>query len=114
MEDHKIEIQADSIEKFKKVQDQLNKLPKSVYNQINTAHWNVLMGCVDCTLRTSVGNGEMIFALPRNIIKIAHFDTYMGIYLPHFFFRIEESKFQKLKDVKISYVFIDEEDVSKT
>jgi hypothetical protein len=111
MEDHKVEIKADSIETFKMVEKKLHKLPKCVYNQIDSAHWNKLMDCIDCTLRGMVGEKERMYVIPRNVSKIAHFDTYMGIYLPDFFFRIEESKFQKLQDVKISYVFIDEEEL---
>ena len=114
MEDHKVVIKADSIERFKKVQDQLDKLPKRVYNQIDTAHWSELMGCIECTFLFLIGGAETIFVLPRNVSKIQHFGTFIGIYSTNFFFRIEESTFQKLKDIKISYYFLDEEDISKT
>jgi ferredoxin-like protein FixX len=113
MEDHKIEIKADSMEGFKKVQEKLNMLPKSVYNQIDGAHWNSLMGCVDCTLSNRVTKNELSIALPSNTSRICNFDTYIGIYMPNFFLRIEESKFLKLKDMKINYYFIDEEDISE-
>ena len=107
MEDHKVNIISDSVENFKMIEEKLKKLPLEVYNQIDTAHWNKLMDCVECNLRELNGDIERMYAIPRNVIKIAHFGSFMGIYLPDFFFRIEESKFQKLKDVAISYIFID-------
>jgi hypothetical protein len=115
MEDHKVEIKADSIETFKMVEEKLKKLPLVVYNQIDTAYWNRLLNCVECLLRGTIGEKERLYAIPRNVSKIAHFGQFMGIYCPDFFFKIEDSQFQKIKDVQISYIFIDdEEEVSKT
>lgn len=92
-------IIASSIEEFEKIEKELNKLPSSVRNQIDTAEFG-LMG-VDCTLRNKFGDSQIV--LPATT-QISDFDEYIGIYCHQYFFRIPK----EMKKYKLSYVFIEE------
>jgi hypothetical protein len=105
MED-KIKIIAETKEDFAEIEERLKELPDSVRRQVEFASINGLMDCLECKLRLKIDNGEMVtFFLPNDVQKIMNFGTFMGIYTPKFFFRIEETDFCKIKDTKISYVF---------
>lgn len=103
--ENKIKIIAETKEDFAEVEKRLKELPDSVRDQVEFASINGLMDCLECKFRLKIGNGEMTFFLPNDVQKIMNFGTFMGIYTPKFFFRIEETNFWKISDTKISYVF---------
>jgi hypothetical protein len=104
MED-KIKIIAESKEDFAEIEERLKELPDSVKSQVEFASINGLMDCLECKLKIKVGEKEATYFLPMDTQKIMNFGTFMGIYTPKFFFRIEETNFWKISDTKISYVF---------
>jgi hypothetical protein len=104
MED-KIKIIAETKEDFAEIEKKLQELPDSVRNQVEFASLNGLMDCLECKLRLKLDNGEMTLFLPNDVQKIMNFGTFIGIYTPKFFFRIEETNFWKINESKISYVF---------
>jgi hypothetical protein len=103
--ENKIKIVAETQEDFTEIEKRLKELPDSVRNQVEFASINGLMDCLECKLRLNLGNGEMTFFLPMDTQKIMNFGTFMGIYTPKFFFKIENTDFWKINESKISYVF---------
>lgn len=103
--EEKVKIIAETQEDFVEIEKRLNELPESVRHQVEFASINVLMDCLECKLRFKPTQNEMTYFLPNDVQKIMNFGTFIGIYTPKVFFRIEEKDHWKFSDIKISYVF---------
>lgn len=110
MEDHKVQIIAESVEEFQKIEKILEKIPRAVYYQITTAKHNALLHCLECEFYLKY-DIEQRFALPKETTQIQHFKDFIGIYTPLVFYKISETKIQQLDKYKLSYIFVNEDSI---
>lgn len=103
MEERKPKILADSIENFKIIEEQLLKLPRAVYRNIEVARAGFLG--VECDYIETFGE-ELVVCIPKWTTQINDFGDYIGIYCNPFFIKISGSMFGKQK---IKYLIIQDE-----
>ncbi|MFA5153390.1 MAG: hypothetical protein WC554_12575 [Clostridia bacterium] len=107
MNEHKVKIIAKSAKEFAEIETLLEKVPIAVYRQIETAEKDGLVSILKCHFKL-LYETEQRFFLPKNTTQIQTEDKYIGIYTPDIYYKIEGNDIQKLKDYKISFVFVDE------
>lgn len=99
MSENKPRILAENIDEFKEIEEELKKLPPSVYGQINTAQKGLLG--IECELRNSFGDAQI--ALPATT-QLSFFDDFIGAYCHKYFIRIPGD----MKKYKLTFVFVEE------
>ena len=100
MEDYKPTINAKTIDEFKKIEDKLKKLPKSVYGCIDIVENDELLCALTCKMRQTNSSNSRMY-LPKFTTQIMDFDNYIGVYAKDYFFKIP-------KENKIDIIFVDE------
>jgi hypothetical protein len=95
----KPKISATTIEEFNEINIELNKLPKSVYNQIESAGKGIVG--IKCTFRNTFKAEQTIY-LPNNVTSIKDFGDTIGIYSKNLFFEIGK----EIRAYKLEYYFV--------
>ena len=99
-----IKIIAKDIETFKKIEDELNKLPEVVREQIESAEFG--LAGLHCIIRNKfLENPTLRF--PSSTRQISDFGDYTGVYCDDYFFKITGELYKK----KIGYIILKEDKV---
>ena len=97
--ENKPNIIAKSIEEFKEIETELNKLPEIVYSGIESACKSIVG--IKCTIRYEYKTEQVIY-LPNDVKNIKDFDNTIGVYTKTIYFEIPSN----LKECKLEYVFV--------
>lgn len=95
-----INITAQDVESFKKVEELLKKLPNNILSQIKAAKFCAIG--LECIIKDKFEAKQKIF-LPNKVTQISDFDDYIGIYCDKFFFKIIGDSCRRMHD----FIFIE-------
>ena len=99
MTEIKPKILAENVKEFETIEKELQKLPSSVYYQIDTARKGLLG--IECTLRNSYGDIDI--ALPATT-QLNYGDSGINAHCHNYFFRIPV----EMRKYNIRFIFVEE------
>lgn len=100
--ENKTTISAATQEQFNVVLEKIMKLPNGIKEQISRAEYSPNWGVM-----AFIDSPHPTVYLPNSCTSIKDFNDYIGVYSPHFFFKINPS----IKSNGINFVFIETPDL---